>query len=58
MKWVTVKKCADMLGLSEEAIRALKKKGEWREKVHWVKRNGRVFINLEKVNLWIEGRSA
>ena len=46
-----------MYGISEEAIRALKKKGFWREDVHWVKApNGRIFINVKGVNEWIESK--
>jgi len=46
--WITIKKCAELTGLTEEAIRALKKKGHIRETIDWVKsRNGRIFIHLE-----------
>lgn len=58
MKWITIRKCSELTGLSEEAIRAYKKKGEWVEACHWVKRNGRIFINTERVEQWIEGRQA
>jgi hypothetical protein len=45
---ITIKKCAELTGLTEEAIRALKKKGHIRETIDWVKsRNGRIFIHLE-----------
>jgi hypothetical protein len=51
---VTIEKCSQIIGLTEESIRQLKKKGQWREKIHWYKApNGRIFIDLKAVNLWI-----
>ena len=58
MNYVTIKKCADLYGLTEESIRSLKKKGDWREKTQWVKApNGRIFINVKGVDEWIEGKA-
>ena len=34
---VTIKKFAELTGLTEEAIRQYIKKGQWREKIHWRK---------------------
>jgi predicted site-specific integrase-resolvase len=57
--FVTIEKCAELIGLSAEAIRQYKKKGQWRERIHWVKApNGRVFINIKAVNQWILGKEA
>ncbi|MEQ1531488.1 MAG: hypothetical protein ABL925_19405 [Methylococcales bacterium] len=54
---VTIEKCAEVFGLSEEAIRQYKKKGQWREKIHWHKApNGRIFINIKAVQQWIMGK--
>ena len=56
MKWKTLEKFASESGMSKEAIRALKKKGQWREKIHWKKApNGRTFINQLAIEQWIEG---
>ncbi len=56
-QFVTIEKCAELLGLTEEAIRQYKKKGQWRERVHWVKApNGRIFIKIKAVYEWIEGK--
>lgn len=56
---VTIKKCSQLIGLTEEAIRQLKKKGQWREKIHWFEApNGRIFINIKAVNQWIVGKGA
>jgi hypothetical protein len=54
---VTIKKCALLYGLTENAIRQYIKKGQWRIKIHWHKApNGRIFINILAVNAWIEGK--
>ena len=56
MKWKTIDKFSEESGMSKESIRALKKKGVWREKIHWTKAaNGRIFINVLGVEKWIEG---
>lgn len=53
---VTVKKCAELTGWTENAIRALIKKGQLRLKVHYFRApNGRIFIDLEAFNRWIRG---
>jgi len=59
MKWKTLDKFSEESGMTKEAIRALKKKGIWREKLHWVRAaNGRIFINVGAVEQWIEGKLA
>lgn len=56
---VTIKKFAELTGLTEEAIRQYIKKGQWREKTHWRKApNGRIFINTKAAYSWIEGIGA
>lgn len=55
MKWSTLEKFSSDSGMTKESIRALKKKGVWRERIHWQKRNGRIFINSIAVERWIEG---
>lgn len=45
--WITISKCAEQTGLTENAIRALKKKGHIRQYIDWTKaQNGRIFINI------------
>ena len=34
---VTVKKFAELTGLTENAIRQYMKKGQWKKKIHWHK---------------------
>jgi len=56
---VTVKKCAELTGLSENAIRQYKKKGHWILGIHWFKSaNGRIFICMKAANLWMQGKEA
>ena len=54
MKWQTLAKFSEETGMTKESIRALKKRGKWREKIHWKKVNGRIFINVVAVEKWIE----
>jgi hypothetical protein len=55
MKWVTIKRFAELSGYSEEAVRAKTKKGVWKYKVHFRKApDGRILINIEEVEKWIE----
>lgn len=55
-KYVTIKKFAELCGLTEEAIRQYIKKGIWRQRVHWIKTpNGRILINIKGAEGWFEG---
>lgn len=54
MNWKTLNKVSEETGLTKEALRALKKKGKLREKLHWVKGpNGRIFFNIQQLEIWI-----
>ena len=56
---VTIKKFAELTGLTEEAIRQYIKKGQWRKKIHWDKApNGRIFIKTRAVYAWMQGSEA
>lgn len=53
---VTIKKFAELTGLTEEAIRQYIKKGQWSENIHWVKApNGRIFIKTKAAHSWMQG---
>lgn len=57
--FVTIKKCADLYGLTENAIRQLMKKGQWRQTIHYERApNGRIFIKTNAVDSWIQGKEA
>ncbi len=54
MNWKTIKKVSEESGMSLESLRALKKKGILRERVHWIKSpNGRVLINVQALEKWL-----
>jgi hypothetical protein len=54
MKWKTLDKVSEETGLSKESLRALKKKGQLQEKIHWSKApNGRIFFNMVNLEKWI-----
>ncbi|WP_020396603.1 MerR family transcriptional regulator [Thiolinea disciformis] len=53
-QFVTIKKFAQMSGLSEEAIRQYIKKGSLVTGVHWFKgTNGRNMLIVKAVNQWL-----
>ncbi len=54
MQWKTIEKVSEQTGLSRESLRALKKRGIFREKIHWVKApNGRIFLSVTAIENWI-----
>ncbi len=53
VRWVTLEKCAELVGWSKDAINALRVKGKIRVDVHWIKRNGRIFIDMAAFQQWI-----
>lgn len=56
-KWVLIKKFTEVVGYSEDAVRAKIKKGVWLEQKHWIKApDGRVLLNPQAINDWIEDR--
>ncbi len=50
---VTVDKCAELVGWTKDAINALRVKGKIRINIHWIKRNGRIFIDMAAFQHWI-----
>ena len=59
MNWVLIKRIVEMLGYTDDAIRAKIKRGVWREGIHWRKApDGRIFINLKAIQAWVEGKAA
>ena len=55
--WVLIHKIVELIGYTDDAIRAKIKRGIWLQGVHWRKApDGRIFINLEAVEKWIEGK--
>ena len=58
MKYVIIKKLSELSGLTNNAIYAYVKKGIWIEGNHWVKRNGRLYFNIQEIEKWVEGKAA
>jgi len=54
MKWKTLDKVAEESGLTKESLRALKKKGILRERIHWIKApNGRIMLDVAAFEQWL-----
>ncbi|MFM2317969.1 MAG: hypothetical protein RLZZ215_590 [Pseudomonadota bacterium] len=56
-EYITIKKFAEISGLTEEAIRQYIKKGIWIKGTHWIKSPNvnRNYIVVKAVNQWIAG---
>jgi hypothetical protein len=52
--WVTLDKCCELVGWTKDQINSLRTKGKIRQDIHWIKRNGRIFINVPAIQRWIE----
>lgn len=54
-RYVTVKKAASMVGLTEEAIRKRVQRGQWLEGREWRRDPlGRIMIDTEGIKRWVE----
>jgi hypothetical protein len=57
MKWVLIKKLADIFGYSEDAARAKMRKGVWLKDIHWTKApDNRILFNVVAIQQWIENK--
>lgn len=56
IEWIRVEKLSELTGETVQAIRAKIKKGKLQKGYHWVKREGRIFINTVRYNEWISGK--
>lgn len=53
-RYVTVKKAATMVGLTEEAIRKRVQRGVWLEGREWVRDPlGRIMLDTEALDRWV-----
>ncbi|QMV65154.1 excisionase [Pseudomonas berkeleyensis] len=54
-RWVLIPKAAELLGYTVNAIEHKVKSGMWSQGRMWRKaRDGRIFINIEEVDKWVE----
>ncbi|MDP3776460.1 excisionase [Methylotenera sp.] len=50
-----INKVTDLIGYTDDAIRAKIKKGVWLAGIHWIKApDGRLMFNLEAIQKWAE----
>ena len=57
--WVLIGKLSEYTGYTDDAIRAKKQRGEWREGVHWRKGpDNRLLFNLVAIQRWLGGQHA
>jgi hypothetical protein len=55
--WVLISKLVELTGYSDDAIRAKKKRGEWREGHHWRKAvDNRIVFHFPTIQLWMGGQ--
>jgi hypothetical protein len=58
MKWVLICKICELIGYTDDAIRAKIARGVWLESVHWRKApDGRLVFNLEAIQKWMESKA-
>jgi hypothetical protein len=56
-KWVRIKKLCEITGETDDGARYNMTSGMWPEDLLWRKApNGRIYINVENYNRWVEGR--
>lgn len=55
MKWVLINKVIELIGYTDDAVRAKIKRGVWLQNIHWKKApDGRLVFNIEAIQKWIE----
>lgn len=55
-RFITIELAASLTGFTKRAIESKIYRGEWLEGRHWVKRGGRVLIDMQGYERWAEGR--
>jgi len=54
MKWVKLKKYLELSGDTSDAVHARRKNGKWLDGVHCQLRDGKLWINTEEIDKWVE----
>ncbi len=58
VKWVLVHKVVELIGYTDDAIRAKMKRGVWICGIHWRKApDGRIVFNVDAIEKWLEGKA-
>jgi hypothetical protein len=55
-RFVTIELASTMTGFTRKAIESKIYRGDWLEGLHWVRRDGRVLIDMQSYERWAEGR--
>lgn len=58
IRYVLVPKFTELTGWTEDAIQKKISRGQWIEGIHYRRRDGRLLINLEEYDKWVESPSA
>ncbi|OGA15860.1 MAG: excisionase [Betaproteobacteria bacterium RIFCSPLOWO2_02_FULL_63_19] len=57
VKWVLIHKVVELIGYTDDAIRAKIKRGVWICGIHWRKApDSRIIFNVEALQKWLEGK--
>lgn len=54
IRWVTLDKCAELVGLTKDSLNTLRSRGILRMDIHWKKRQGRIYIDLIAFQRWVD----
>ena len=58
IKWVLIHKIVELIGYTDDAIRAKMKRGVWICGIHWRRApDGRIVFNVEAIQQWMEGKA-
>jgi len=56
MHWVLISKVVEYTGYTDDAIRAKKQRGDWKEGIHWRRGpDNRLMFNLVAIQKWMGG---
>jgi hypothetical protein len=57
VKWIKLKKYCELSGDTSNAVHAKRKRGLWLDGIHCqIGPDGNLWVNLEAVEKWIEGK--
>ena len=58
IKWITIKAFSEVTGFTQEAIKAKRARGIWRDGDITKKTCNTVFVNVQRYNEWVEAGDA
>ncbi|MYL27554.1 MULTISPECIES: excisionase [Halomonadaceae] len=58
-KWIKAKLYAQISGITTEAQKKKRQRGEWLEGVHWITApDGGIMVDWRAIDAWVEGNNA